>query len=309
MKKAAFILLLCITGISAFAQECDLPLGISFSDDSQSLPMAVRRTLTNKLTQILTSNDVKGDMAFNQFAIVPQMDIIDKHVVAGPPAKIVYNINLSLQVVDSQENTVLSTYDTDINAVGENEIKAYMNAVVQLAPQSPQLKSFISTARSKIVQYYDKNYARILQKSKVLSNMHKYDEALFHIMQIPECCNSYADAMEQALPIFQQYVDENGERLLMGAQAIWSVGNDRESAAKAAALLVLISPASKAYPKAKALLGEMKTKSEKATPWDFTMQVYKDGVAIEQQRIEAARQIGVAYGKGQQQKTTNLLVH
>ena len=41
--------------------------------------------------------------------------------------------------------------------------------------------------------------------------------------------------------------------------------------------------------------------------WKFEMKVYQDGVDTERERIHAIRDVGVAFGKGQQPTTTNLM--
>ena len=42
--------------------------------------------------------------------------------------------------------------------------------------------------------------------------------------------------------------------------------------------------------------------------WEFEIrQKYNDAVDIEKSKIEAARAVGVAYGNGQKEKTTNLM--
>lgn len=301
-----FIQLLCVSAYM-MAQECDLPLSVAFSTESEALPVSTQRALANKLKQILTQNGVSGILEYEQFALVPKFEFLDKHIVAGPPVKHVYNLNVILEIRDTQESTLFSTYSTEVNGVGENETKAYMSAIRQIGPQSRQIKDFISRGRAKITSYYDKNFQRIIQKARLLSKMNKNEEALYHLMSIPECCSGYAAAMEEALSIFQTHIDREGEKLLMKARAIWAAGNNDKAAADAAYLLTQIDPSSKAYPQASKLLEEIKQKSSKNAPWNFKMQVYKDAVSLEGQRIEAAKAVGVAFGKGQPKEKNNFM--
>lgn len=304
-KLLIAIMTLCAS--YTFAQDCDLPISVAFSTDAEQIPVAAQRAITNRLKQVLTQNGVSGNLGFEQFAIVPKFDVIDKHIVAGPPVKIVYNLNLNLEIVDTQEGTVFSTCSMEINTVGENETKAFMAASQQIGTQSQQIKNFISRARTKIVSYYDKNWQRIVSRAQTLSGMNRKAEALYHIMSIPECCSGYSSAMKQALNIYKSYTDYEGERLLMRARALWASGNNDEAAAEAAQLLTQIEPTSKAYAQAKTLLNEIKAKSSKNEPWNYELKVYNDSVDIQKQQIEAAKAVGVAYGRGQKQQTTNLM--
>lgn len=308
MRRLFIIIQLLCASVTLMAQECDLPLSIAFANDAEHIPQAAERSIANRLKQILTQNGVSGNLAFEQFALIPKFEFLDKYVVAGPPVKHVYNLNLILEIRDTQEGTVFATYSSEINAVGENETKAYMAAIRQVAPQSQQIKSFISRGRTKITLYYNKNYQRIIQKARLLSGMNKDEEALYHIMSIPECCDGYATAMQEGLHIYQKLIDREGEKLLMKARAIWAAGNNDEAASDAAFLLTQIDPSSKAYKQAGSLLNEIKAKSSKNAPWNFEMQVYKDAVSLQEQRIAAAKAVGVAFGQGQQQQTNLLFV-
>lgn len=308
MKKLITTLSLLCIATYIVAQECDLPLSIAYARDSEQVLPSVRQTLSNKLKQILTQNGVSGDYYYEQFAIVPRFEVIEKHVIQGPPIKQVYNLTLYLEIRNTIENNVLAMYSTDINTVGENETKAYIGAVRQITIQSGQIKDFISSGRKKILAYYDKNYQRIIQKAAQLSGMNKNEEALYHLMSIPECCSGYQQAMNEAQVVFQKYTDRSGERQLMQAKAIWASGISDNAAREAAYLLTQIDPSSKAYKEAGNLLNEIKEKASVNTPWNFRLKVYNDAVSLEQQRIEAAKAVGVAFGEGQKETMELLFV-
>ena len=53
-----------------------------------------------------------------------------------------------------------------------------------------------------------------------------------------------------------------------------------------------------------ALYNEIKAKV--LEDWQFEMKQYQDGVDIQKLQIEAARQIGIAYGNNQPNQTTNI---
>lgn len=69
--------------------------------------------------------------------------------------------------------------------------------------------------------------------------------------------------------------------------------------------MALIEPFSATYPKAQALTSEIK----KTVRTDFVFETekkYKDSISLKKAYIDAARQIGVAYGNGQKETTSNL---
>jgi hypothetical protein len=307
MKKL-YIFIACLCSIVfCKAQGCDVPISVAFNEESENMPEQAMNVMANKIRQILTANGVTGDLNYDQFVLIPRYDVIDKHIVAGPPAQIVYNLAITITIKDLSENKIFSTCSIDVDAVGQNETKAFIYGINRMSENTPQIQSCIDKARTKIVSYYDEHYNTIIQKAKMLAGLKKYDEALYHVISIPECCKSYSKAMKEAISLYKSYSDRNGEILLMQAKAIWAAGNNDEAAAKAAELLVQIDPEASCYGKANALLNEIKKKSSKNEPWNFEMKQYSDKIDIQKQQINAARAVGVAFGKGQKQTTTNLM--
>ena len=94
--------------------------------------------------------------------------------------------------------------------------------------------------------------------------------------------------------------------LLTRARALWAAGQDQNTAYEVCSLLAQIDPDAACYADAAKLMTEVKRQVR--SDIDFEMrQKYNDQVKIERERIAAIRAIGVAYGKGQQPTTTNLM--
>jgi len=307
MKRILITIACLCSCIFCKAQTCDVPISVAFNEEAENMPQAAMNIMANKFRQILSVNGITGDLDFDQIALVPRYDVIDKHIIAGPPAQIVYNLAVNVIIKDIQENRIFSSCSIDIDAVGQNETKALIDGVKQIPLHSDKIQSCIDEARRKIIAYYDKNYTIIAQKANTLSKLKKYDEALYHIMSIPECCKSYSEAMDCAISIYKDLTDRNGKILLMKAQAIWAAGNNDEAARQAAEILVKIDPDASCYGKASELLNEIKSKSSKNAPWNFEMKKFDVKVDLRKREIEAARAVGVEYGKGQQRTTTNLM--
>ena len=85
---------------------------------------------------------------------------------------------------------------------------------------------------------------------------------------------------------------------LAAAKAAWAAEQNSTGAAEAGKYLSEIYPDAKCYGDAEELYKEIKGKV--LDDWKFEMKKYNDQVALESQRINAAREIGVAYGNHQQ---------
>ena len=124
------------------------------------------------------------------------------------------------------------------------------------------------------------------------------------VVTIPAQCNKYDEALKVGLDIYQQYLDNQCAVNLAAARQAWAAEQNATGAQKAGEYLAQILPDAGCYDDAMALYKEIKGKV--LDDWKFEMKQYQDGVDLEKQRINAMREVGVAYGRGQQPTTTNI---
>lgn len=309
MKNLAKIILPAVMGLLLpvnAAADCNISLTAMHAPQTENVPEATQNYLLTRLQTALSTDGVSVDAAMGQFIICGKFNHTVEDVLAGPPMQYALHTNLTLYVGDISSETVYATTSLELRGVGNSTERAYINALRTLNGNNPQIEKFISSAKSKIINYYDRNYSQILSKAERAAAKHNYDEALWIATSIPECSKGYAQASAKVNLYFQRYIDQEGIALYNKAYAVWSSAHDADAAREAFAYLVLIDPESSAYAKAQNLAAEMK-KSVKDDR-DFELrEKYHDSVAIEKARINAAREIGVAFGKGQQPTTTNLM--
>jgi len=88
------------------------------------------------------------------------------------------------------------------------------------------------------------------------------------------------------------------------AKTTWMSQQNSEGAEAAAEYLSQIYPDATCYGEAQQLYAEIKGKV--LDDWKFEMKKWQDGVDLEAQRINAFREVGIAFGQGQQPSTTNI---
>jgi hypothetical protein len=127
---------------------------------------------------------------------------------------------------------------------------------------------------------------------------------------IPSCCNGYDEAQQLIVDIWQKRVNLEGQRILQKAKAIWAAGQDMESAQRAAMLLTEIDPESSSIPAATELLTEIKQKVGEENEWarNLEMKKYDDSLDMEQRRLEAAREVAIAFAENQKEEQAPNLV-
>lgn len=303
--KVAFIALCLGTLTANAATDCEMFIQVVPPDgNSGDLPMELSDLVTNRLVRALTQDGTVASPDYGQLYITARCADLYKETLAGPPVQTAVRTELTLAVADIIGGTVFATRTFELRGVGTSEQRAYINALQSI--NATKLEKFVSEAKTKTIAYFDKHYSTFLSKAARAASLHNYDEALYYSTLIPECSTGYAQAEAATQKYFQAYIDEDGYRLLNEAKAAFAVSPNAEGATKAYSLINRISPQSAAYPAAMAFAEQVgaQTKIE----YDFEVhQKYEDAVDVTRRRIDAARQVGIAFGQGQKSTTTNIL--
>ena len=91
---------------------------------------------------------------------------------------------------------------------------------------------------------------------------------------------------------------------LAAARQAWAAEQNSKGAYAAGEYLANILPDAGCYDEAMELYREIKGKV--LDDWKFEMRKYDDSIDLERRRIDAARQVGVAYGNHQPAQTTTI---
>lgn len=308
MKKIFIILgmLLAFSAAEA-ATDCDLHIRVITPDTEMcgGAP-AIGNILSTRLIRVLTADGVTADSNYGQFYISGRFDNLYKETLPGPPTQTVVRTVLTLMVADIFGNKVFDSEIFELRGVGTSQQRAYINAVNQLKADNKALVNFISRAKNKIISYFDSNYRQLLSKAKTAAARHDFDQALYFASLIPQCSAGYSEAENVMLTYYQEYINNEGKILLDKARAAFSISPDAEGAVKAYGYLQMIDTDSSAYSAAQAFAREIGKQTK--TEYDFEVhKKYEDKKDIKLKQIDAARQIGVAFGNGQAPNTTNIL--
>ncbi|SHE32015.1 hypothetical protein [Dysgonomonas macrotermitis] len=308
MKRKISILIIALCTFGAFnaqaQQNCEIPLMIMQTNQAEPIPDGALDFLNNKLRQVATTAGLAAGPEFTQFCIVPKISMLNKEILPGPPSKFVYNMEMTLYIADAWGEKVFTSTNINMKGVGNNETKAYIAGIKGINPRSTDLQQFVNDGKDKIIEYYNTQYPTIIKKAQSLAAMKKYDEALFYLGSIPECSKGYDSALNVAFSVYQQYVDQLCLENLAKAKMVWAAQQNAYGAQEAGEYLQYIYPDAKCYGEAMSLYKEIKGKV--LDDWKFVMKIYDDAVSLEKQRINAWRDVGVAYGRGQKNRTTNV---
>ena len=299
------MILLAMLPMASKAQTCELPVSIYIPEDVGQLPYESVSVLENSLTRLATASNFITDLNMSSFVMTIKVDVLDKIVTPTVPAQIVYTLGATLYLADVYTQTKFSSAYVEIKGVGTNETKSLIDACRRINANNTQIKEILHNGRKKIMTYYDNNYRDIVKRAEQKAALEQYEEAIALAISVPTCSKGGDVAQNTALKIYATYRDKLNLALLNRARVIWAAGQNQDAANEAGLLLSQIDSDASCYGDAISLINEMK----KQVRLDIDLEKrdkYKDSVELERQRINAIREVGIAYGRGQKPVTTNL---
>jgi hypothetical protein len=302
MLAMAFVINLNLPAqnIQGKADDLDrITLNAIVPEQVDEMPEAARSYLQNKLTQIATMNGMGGVEINPRFVITTGVHVLTKDITPTAPPKIAYTLSFTLYIVDALEQKVFASTNLEARGVGNNETRAYTEAIKNLNVRSPQMKNFVETGKTKIMEYYNSQCDFIISEANSLAGRKEFEEAVFKLTSIPEVSKEcHHLGMEAAEGVYLQYAEYRCEQLLNEARNRWAANMHFAGAQQAAELLSQIDPEAGCIPEVNTLVAEIKSRVLQVDQreWDFNVATWSDRAALESQRISAIRDIGVAWG-------------
>lgn len=288
--------------LNAYSADCEIGIGIApIMNEGDNVPAGIQKKLQAKLKTVLAHGGVAAGDYDCQFFITGRFDESYSNEAGGVGGRVMVKSDLQLAICDGDNKKVFATATFPLKGVGATNEQALTRALQSLNARNPEFINFVENAKAKIVDYFDKNYPNYIQKARTALSQRNYDEALYWATSIPECCKGFNEANALATAAYKDRIDFEAAQLLTQAEGEWAADPTAAGAAKAYSYLSQMDPSSSSYTAAKAL-GKKMGASVKAD-YDFeTKEKYRNQVALEQQRIKAARDVGVAWAQNQPKK-------
>lgn len=299
MKKILISAALTLCTLAAMAEgKCEIALGMQPITEGDNIPAAISRQMEAKLRQALTFTGVSAADYDAQFFITGRFDHAYSQQAAGPSGKVLVKTNLQLAICDGSNRKTFATATFPLKGVGNSDEHALTKCLSSLNAGNQEFRNFVDKAKDKIVEYFNANYPTYINKANLALKNRDYGECLYWATMIPECCDGYAEAAQLINVAYTDKVNYDAQMLLAQAEGAWAADPTADGAREAYSYLAQIDPAASCYPQAKAL--GKKIGSVVKQNYDFeTKEKYRNAVALEKQRIDAVRDIAVAWAQNQ----------
>lgn len=305
-KILCSILIACCCMLSATGQKVlsskDMVAITPAVASSLDLPEYAKKALYQKLIQIVTQNGF-GSTSGN-LLLTANVLVTDKQMTGTVPAQFIVNLEVSLYLLNIDEEVVLDETSIALKGIDKLENRAMAQAINNLNPRSPAIRNFMNQCRTKVIDYYTTRIPALLAKAKSLADRANYEEALAVLAAVPESVDEYPAIAEQMVNIYLKKVDKDAAALLQEAKAQMTV-KDYTQALNA---LLAIDPSSSRFGEAEKMIDKIRQTidaEEKAAmearlaqyeaEREAQQKAHDDAVMLAKLRIEAAKKAGSTY--------------
>lgn len=306
--KLLLIALFCCLNYSAMAQS---GMFISPLVDETGLSAEAVSYLESKLQSAIVANGYSEFEGITRFVLAAKVVETHKDITPTTPSRTSVELEIYLKAGDVVENKVFLGSVLTLRGIGKSEQTAYTDAFKKIKPANAEIQTLLNSFKSAITDYYTNHCFEIIRKAQSIARLGNYDEALYQLVSVPNVSQScFDDCSAQAITIFQQKIDAEGEQLLRQATLKWQTNKDKTTAISVAEMLLKINPRSSAYPRSQQLQGEIEQKldADALKEWQMKMKEYDDKQQFKTGVLDAIKAIGVAWGEHQPQSITKTIV-
>lgn len=310
MKKyLTFLILLAACCTDAMAQQGDNPFSLGFNiivpEHEEPIPASAQLLLKDRIGRLLTTNGMGSTDPYGRFIMAPMLSVLDKRVIRTGQGQTLYQLSLTLYAGDRITKTRFASFNVELEGVDRSDDRAMLAAIRQFNINSEPAKAFIAELRQKVAAHYNTDCDKNITLAKANADGRKFEEALALLASVPEDASTcYQRASQAMIDIHRQYIDHQCQVHLSKARAAVAA-QDFETAV--IELSAIYSDAA-CFADAKQLAAQVKARVEKMNDREFDLE-FKKGFELENQRIAAARDVGVAFGENQKpliQADTNI---
>lgn len=298
IRKIIFALAFCVFALNAIAQ-VDNGQRIAIIPtvcDDLPLPAEAKKALSQKLLQMTTQNGFGATSG--SFVLTANVHTIDKVVSGSVPPQFIIDLEVSVYVVNLNENIIAAETSFEVRGMDSTESRALAKAINRINAKSPAVREFMASAREKIIDYYSGRVPTIIAKAQSLSDRGEYEEAISILAAVPESLEDYPLVVEKMTATYTQMVDKFAAIALQDAKSKIAM----KDYAGALDALMAVDPSSTRFKDADAMVESIKRTIEEKeraamqarldemqAQKELAQKMHDDEVMLQKMQIEASK--------------------
>ena len=276
--------------------------------DALDLPPDARAALNQKLLQMTVQNGFGA--TGGSFILTADVRTVDKQVTATAPAQYIVELEVSVYVVNLQEQLLAAETSFVVKSIESSEHKAMIRAINRINARTPVVRQFMTSAREKIVDYYATRIPMIVAKAQSLADRDDYEAA------VPESLDDYPMVAEKMTAVYTQMVDKFATVSIQEAKSKIAL-RDYEGALDA---LLYVDPSSTRFEEAARMVdsikgtidareqAEMQVRlNQMEAQRELALKMHDDEVMLRRMQIEASQKTAEKRASGSDAATQSAL--
>lgn len=286
MKKFVFIYsLLMLLSLEVYSNITSRIAINVYIPENSSLPQNCREYLSDRVSYLLSENNVLGKNYSDRFYLTAKIHIVEKNIIEGLPQRILQKIEVTYKIGDAVDNIIYSTLSRTYIGIGTTEIKSLLNAFSQIK-QNDSYSQFVDKAKNRIIDYYAQHCESIIQESDLNTQNKEFDKALYKLSLVPYGVDCYNEVLNHMETIYSEKISYENYTLLSKAKQAWSSNPNKEGANTAISYLKQMKPNKENQQEIDKLLAEIykKLQEDEKKEWEFMLKQYEYEQAIKIQK-------------------------
>jgi hypothetical protein len=299
-----FLILFFFSSFHSFSQsvnplEFKIPLKIILPENLDYLNPRQLSALNSKITNLVTQTGLSGgEYANSSFVIFPKI-LIGSMEMAETGMTNVYktSVEVSLYVKDVENDIIYASTTVTLNGSGLSKDLAIGSAIQSFPLQNNNLDLFFKTSKSKILNYYNLNCSKILDKAQSYASQQDYELAIATIYNIPEQVDCYTGALKKIDAFYRAHQNKVCNTKLQRAKTLAGARDFRAALDELSSL----DPLTNCKAESEKIIAKCFSNitQEQIQAYKMSMMIYQNESDLEKRRIDAVKDIAVAYFKSQ----------
>lgn len=272
-----------------------ITLGIKKIENHDKLNASQINILNNHVEYLVTANGMSGDANQENFMVVPTLNVIQSQVVTST-LQPVHQVTcmFMLTAKETLSGKAFSSMSRKVVSGGVTEEVAMNNALINVDPESGDVREFFLKTRQGIINYYENNCQNLLAKANTQHQARKFLESIHTLYGIPpEAKSCFDQAQPLILKSFNDFQKQECGMLVQKAKA--EAANFQFN--NAVELIALVDPTGPCKDEARLFLKNLENKidRENTRVWDLYNSLVELQMDANKAKFDAIKEI-MRYG-------------
>ena len=271
-----------------------LNIGIVMPEELDGFTSIHLQKLETKILSLLNQSGIASRGGSSGIVMYPVISIFNEQQInPGIQTMTVIEGEISLFIKQVDDKFVFASHTRKIKGSGRTREQAVNNLISLLPNRSDEYGDFIKSAKTKVIDYYNKRCEMIVSKATQLSQANQHADAISLLFNVPSETRCFEKARGKALEVYRNYQNQICGQLVLQGKAkleanLYQEGFD---------ILAKVDPSSSCFKEVNTLFTKHGAEVDENVrrSWKLLEKIYANAFELEKYRWRAIGQWAIAY--------------